>query len=241
MDAAKDLLKRAVELDTAQKYSEAMICYEQGVQNLLRQMKDTPSEGARKELRLRAEQYLERAEHLKQLIKEQERPAESVHSLRIAPGSTGYSYEAVFERCLDGNVHSVAVQDPYIRVRHQIYNFVRFCELLVKKCKKLSKISLTTTSGESPSESSQASSLTELQESLRERGVKLEVAYSPTLHDREIRFSNGWIVKLGRGLDYFQKLKGPFTIGFNDFDLRPCHETTIEMYHKLNVKSVKTQ
>lgn len=39
MDAAKDLLKRAVELDTAQKYSEAMICYEQGVQNLLRQMK----------------------------------------------------------------------------------------------------------------------------------------------------------------------------------------------------------
>ncbi len=79
-------------------------------------------------------------------------PAESVHSLRIAPGSTGYSYEAVFERCLDGNVHSVTVQDPYIRVRHQIYNFVRFCELLVKKCKKLSKISLTTTSGESPSE-----------------------------------------------------------------------------------------
>ncbi len=33
---------------------------------------DTQSEGARKELRLRAEQYLERAEHLKQLLKEQE-------------------------------------------------------------------------------------------------------------------------------------------------------------------------
>ena len=79
-------------------------------------------------------------------------PAESVHSLRISPGATGYSYEAVFERCLDGNVHFVTVQDPYIRVRHQIHNFVRFCELLVKKCKKLSKISLTTTHGESPSE-----------------------------------------------------------------------------------------
>ncbi len=33
---------------------------------------DTQSEGARKELRLRAEQYLERAEYLKQLLKEQE-------------------------------------------------------------------------------------------------------------------------------------------------------------------------
>ena len=39
MEAAKDLLKRAVELDAAQKYSEALVCYEQGVQNLLRQMK----------------------------------------------------------------------------------------------------------------------------------------------------------------------------------------------------------
>ena len=39
MDTAKDLLKRAVELDSAQKYPEALICYEQGVQNLLRRLK----------------------------------------------------------------------------------------------------------------------------------------------------------------------------------------------------------
>ena len=36
--AAKELLKRAVELDAAQKYSEALICYEEGIQNLLRTM-----------------------------------------------------------------------------------------------------------------------------------------------------------------------------------------------------------
>lgn len=36
--AAKDLLKRAVELDKEQKYSEALICYEEGIQNLLRAM-----------------------------------------------------------------------------------------------------------------------------------------------------------------------------------------------------------
>ena len=34
--AAKDLLKRAVELDSAQRYSEAIICYEEGIQNILR-------------------------------------------------------------------------------------------------------------------------------------------------------------------------------------------------------------
>ena len=38
MNAAKDLLKRAVELDSAQRYAEALICYEEGIQNLLRAM-----------------------------------------------------------------------------------------------------------------------------------------------------------------------------------------------------------
>ena len=36
MEAAKDLLKRAVDLESAQKFSEALVCYEEGVQNLLR-------------------------------------------------------------------------------------------------------------------------------------------------------------------------------------------------------------
>lgn len=39
MDAAKDLLKRAVELDSAEKYTEALICYEEGIQNVLRAMR----------------------------------------------------------------------------------------------------------------------------------------------------------------------------------------------------------
>ena len=38
MDAANDLLKRAAELDSAQKYAEALICYQEGIQNLLRTM-----------------------------------------------------------------------------------------------------------------------------------------------------------------------------------------------------------
>ena len=39
LQAAKDLLKRAVELDAAQRYSEARVCYEEGIHNLLRCMK----------------------------------------------------------------------------------------------------------------------------------------------------------------------------------------------------------
>ena len=41
--AAKDLLKRAVELDSAQRYSEAIICYEEGIQNILRAIRGKES------------------------------------------------------------------------------------------------------------------------------------------------------------------------------------------------------
>jgi hypothetical protein len=163
---------------------------------------------------------------------------EKVRCVQVRPGDKGHSYSSVFGGCMDGNVESISVRDPYIRARHQLHNFVRFCELAVRNCRRLKAIYLIT--GREPqTESLQASSLKELEESLKEYSVVLTVEYSDTLHDREIRFSNGWIVRMGRGLDYFQKSKGQFTIGSNDFDLRPCHETTIEIYHRLNMKSVK--
>ena len=95
MNAAKDLLKRAVELDSAQKYSEALICYEEGIQNLLRAIggKYTPHYSSyacitcspiliavlyvecgtveeKKDIRKKAEEYLARAEQLKQLARD---------------------------------------------------------------------------------------------------------------------------------------------------------------------------
>ena len=39
LQSASDLLKRAVELDTALKYSESLICYEEGIQMLIRLMR----------------------------------------------------------------------------------------------------------------------------------------------------------------------------------------------------------
>lgn len=48
--------------------------------------------------------------------------------------------------------------------------------------------------------------------------------------------SNGWIIKIGRGLDYFKKAAGRFSLGIFDYNLRQCHETTIDVFHQNNVK-----
>jgi hypothetical protein len=82
-------------------------------------------------------------------------------------------------------------------------------------------------------------SLANLKGSLSRYSIELHVSHSPSLHDREVRFSNGWIVKLGRGLDYFKKPQGQFSIGFHDYDLRECYQTTIEIFHVLNTQKFK--
>ncbi len=79
-------------------------------------------------------------------------PSERVHVLHVKDGEIGHSYHSVFQRCLDGNVEWVELQDPYLRNRHQVHNLVRFCELLVKGCKKLKELRIITTTPEGGSE-----------------------------------------------------------------------------------------
>jgi ATP-dependent Lon protease len=50
------------------------------------------------------------------------------------------------------------------------------------------------------------------------------------MHDREIRLDNGWIIKIGRGLDFYQKPNGWFEIGANDLFLRKCLETKVDIF-----------
>jgi len=58
----------------------------------------------------------------------------------------------------------------------------------------------------------------------------LEVTFDPNLHDREIRLDNGWVVKIGRGLDFYQKPDGWHAVGANDLSLRKCLETKVDIF-----------
>jgi len=131
------------------------------------------------------------------------------------------------------------VEDPYIRATHQIYNFLRFCELVVRIVPSVKHILLITVPEDTNSNtsnsnqtSSVASKLEEIKESLEERNIHLTITYKTTLHDRQIRLNSGWIIKIGRGLDIYQKSKGNFSIGFLDYELRPTLETTVDIFKK---------
>ena len=128
--------------------------------------------------------------------------------IKIQNDSRGYSYRNIFGKCFDDNVTRIIVEDPYIREGYQIENFVRFCELCIrnKKC-CLMKIHLITNYDSKKEKKFQEKKFEVLKKILLQNDVELTWTWDLHLHDREIRFDNGWIVKIGRGLDIYKKSK----------------------------------
>ncbi|QEW05881.1 BREX system Lon protease-like protein BrxL [Nitrincola iocasae] len=145
-------------------------------------------------------------------------------------GDTGHSYESIVGPYLIA-AKVVEIEDPYIRATHQVQNFVRFCEAVLK-VSTVRKIVLTTSYDEDTDIKELSERLQELKQSLIELDVELEVKINENLHDREIRIDNGWIIKIGRGLDFFQKPDSWFGIGVTDLTLRKCLETKVDIYTK---------
>jgi ATP-dependent Lon protease len=143
-------------------------------------------------------------------------------------GDTGHSYESIVGPYLRG-AKSVVVEDPYIRATHQVQSFVRFCEA-VAKLSSVRKIHLITGLDDETPIADLEQKLKDLQQSLLEMDVVLGVDFNPNLHDREIRIDNGWVVKIGRGLDFYQKPDSWFSVGANDLSLRKCLETKVDIF-----------
>ncbi|XP_023614742.1 MIT domain-containing protein 1 isoform X1 [Myotis lucifugus] len=185
---------------------------------------------------------MDRAENIKKYLDQEKEDGKYHKQIKIEENATGFSYESLFQEYLNETVREVWIEDPYIRHTHQLYNFLRFCEMLIKRpftrfssSKENLDVMLQL---EGVGKAQQISGLEEIKASLRNHGVLLELEYSSSIHDREIRFNNGWMIKIGRGLDYFKKPQGRFSLGYCDFDLRPCHETTVDIFHNRHTKKI---
>lgn len=143
-------------------------------------------------------------------------------------GDTGYSFDAIFGKYLK-TCQTVLIQDPYIRQPHQIQNLIRFCELAVK-VGTVKAIQLVTGFDSDIQRAEAHGKFEMLQESLQAHQIDFKWTFSPVIHDRAVMLDSGWVIKIGRGLDFYQKPDNWFSIGSNDLDLRPCLETMVDIY-----------
>ena len=153
----------------------------------------------------------------------------------IAYGDTGHSYDTIFGPYLPG-AKSVVVEDPYVRMPHQIANFVRFCETVVKAA-TVRRVTLVTSYDQQTDMAGLQEKLDELKQSLLEYDVALDVRLKDKLHDREVRLDNGWTIKVGRGLDFYQKPEGWYAVGASDLSLRRCLETKVDVFRTPSARS----
>jgi ATP-dependent Lon protease len=127
----------------------------------------------------------------------------------------GVSYETLLLPYLRGAA-DITIVDPYIRLPHQGRNLVDLLGLLASAKDPADEISVTLVTKEDTGQFQQQHllMLKEIQDGAASVGIKFNVRWDETIHDRSIRADNGWKILLGRGLDIFQKGSGSqFDIG----------------------------
>jgi len=146
----------------------------------------------------------------------------------ILYGDTGYAYETIFGRYLQG-CKAISIEDPYIRLPHQVQNLVHFCELAVKNG-SVTEVNLITGFDNEEQKAEVLEKFEMLRESLKQSGIEFKWTFSAVIHDRTIQLDNGWVIKIGRGLDIYQRPDNWFSVGSADFYLRSCLETSVDIY-----------
>lgn len=145
-EIAASILKRAVELELKKRYTESIVCYQEGIQILLNVVRSKPfwgmktrngsgryvcnvlflhfidmvDDSSKSKYRTKIQEYLSRAETLKGLVEKEKSLGNYRERFTIEDNSCGYSYQAVFGRFFDHSVVKIEIDDPYIRLFHQV-------------------------------------------------------------------------------------------------------------------------
>ncbi|MGI8544550.1 MAG: BREX system Lon protease-like protein BrxL [Aridibacter sp.] len=205
-------------------------------QNPIRKVLDDPSKGFVKAQKIISKEVtitdesLDDAETISTSVEIPVEPKSALEEKHytIMYNDTGYSYETILDSYLD-EAKSLIVEDPYIRAPHQIANFVRFCEAVVK-LGTVKQITLITGYDDETPIAEITEKLSGLKQSLMDLDIFLDIQFDENIHDREIRLDNGWVIKIGRGLDFYQRPNDWYEIGATDLSLRKCLETKVDIF-----------
>ncbi|HEY5870037.1 MAG TPA: MIT C-terminal domain-containing protein, partial [Candidatus Tectomicrobia bacterium] len=148
-------------------------------------------------------------------------------TITLGEDTTGYSYASLFEAYVKHAEH-LEIKEPYLRSRYQLDNFQRLCEL-VARSGKTRTIMLTTGTLDGDDEDQADARLEDIRRYLMSRDIALRWRRDATLHAREIKTSDGWLILSDRGLDIYKKPESHNAFGHSDQALRQCKHTQIHI------------
>ncbi|MCT7365307.1 TIGR02688 family protein [Mycolicibacterium llatzerense] len=121
----------------------------------------------------------------------------------------GVSYDNLLMPYLRGAA-GITIVDPYIRAPHQGRNLVDLLAVLASAKDPADEIAVMLVTKEDKPEYQQQQllMLKAIQDGAASVGIKFNVQWDESIHDRSIRTDTGWKILLGRGLDIFQRGSG---------------------------------
>jgi hypothetical protein len=152
-------------------------------------------------------------------------------AFNIAEGATGYSFDTIFEPYL-ASAERIDIKEPYLRLHYQLDNFQCFCEL-VTRIGVARQIELTTADLEDDFKFQSDSRLEDIRRQLQSHGIEMNWKRDSSLHAREVKTSNGWVILSDRGLDIYKKPDSRNDFGHFDLALRRCKHTQIHIRRTL--------
>lgn len=144
----------------------------------------------------------------------------------IRDNQKGISYKRLFGEYLKGATE-ITLTDPYIRHPYQFRNLLEFCSVLIQNKKKEEEVRLHVISWNDLEYTPLSiDNFDDIKESLRDSGIIFTYEFQD-LHDRNIVTNSGWKIKLGRGLDIFEKPAFRFDISDVMQEQRQCRNCEI--------------
>lgn len=209
---------------------ESLKLYEDGIAELLKACKAETDPAKKQHFQKKITEYMEQAEKLKKSVQSWGSRGEIRDRFHITDGATNHGYDSIFGKYLNDEVTEILIEEPYLKDHYQLCNLVMFCELAVSKCRNLKCIKVTTNKDKSPN-SEQEQGLRHIAESLAKQNVYLYTDLTTNLHDRQVLLSNGYIIKIGRGMNYFKPLTNKLSLGAYNFNFRECRETNVDIFY----------
>lgn len=165
---------------------------------------------------------------------QQERPTRLASKMvNIRANQKGVSYKSLFGDYMR-TAKRIEVVDPFIRMPHQIDNFIELVQVIREVSDNPEELHITlSTANDEARIPEMIDIFDEITDELALYGIEFEYNFDAT-HDRQITMDNGWTIVMGRGLDIFEKFNR-FSMGAVRQVCRRCRESSFTFIE--NVKS----
>ncbi|XP_034107003.1 MIT domain-containing protein 1 isoform X1 [Drosophila albomicans] len=226
---AKKLLIRAVECDQSGRILEAQSLYQDGIAKLMSFVSSEPDDQRRKGFLTRIKEYMDRADAIKARVNGKLMLGEVVAHISIEENDTGYDYVQLFGKYMTDKTVEILIEEPYLTQNYQYQNLIRFLELAVTNCSEFKYLRLITKQ-DTANVDQQRTNLGQIKADLERRNVAFNIKYEDSLHDRKIYLSNGYIIKIGRGLHFYKANNPLYSIGLTNYRYRKCLQTDVDIW-----------